>query len=68
MSINASCLGLCRISAALAHLQSAGVGWNINSKMVFVGVGVTVATYENCVSGAVRLYAESFNQYRDEYV
>ena len=39
MSINASCLGLCRISAALAHLQSAGVGWNINSKMVFVGVG-----------------------------
>ena len=39
MSINASCLGLCRISEALAHLQSAGVGWNINSKMVFVGVG-----------------------------
>ena len=39
MSINASCLGLCIISAALAHLQSAGVGWNINSKMVFVVVG-----------------------------
>ena len=39
MSINASCLGLCRISAALAHLQSAGVGWNINSQMVFVGDG-----------------------------
>ena len=39
MSINASCLGLCIFSAALAHLQSAGVGWNINSKMVFVGVG-----------------------------
>ena len=39
LSINASCLGLCRISAALAHLQSAGVGWNINSQMVFVGDG-----------------------------
>ena len=39
MPINASCLGLCIIFAALAHLQSAGVGWNINPKMVFVGVG-----------------------------